>query len=168
MSEAAPSVVIAVEPFDSEAARWVVGRAEAELEERYGFIDEGEYGLVAAEFDPPAGAFLLARPRAGAPPVGGVGLRRIATESAESGATGEVKRLWVHADWRGRGVGSALMDELEAAARGLGVTHLRLETGERQPEAVSLYAAAGWHRQDEAWDGGPIHCGSIHFSKLLS
>jgi len=170
MSDSLGAVVIAVEPFDSEATRWVVARAEAELEDRYGFIDAGEYGLLAAEFDPPAGAFLLARlRRAGARPVGGVGLRRVAEESGKTGGeTGEVKRLWVQADWRGRGVGRALMAELEAAARDLGLSRLRLETGERQPEAVALYAAEGWLRQDEAWDGGPIRCGSIHFSKQLS
>jgi GNAT superfamily N-acetyltransferase len=165
VSESTNAVVIAVELFDSEAARWVVARAEAELEVRYEFIDESEFGLTAAEFDPPAGAFLLARPRDGAPPIGGVGLRRIA---GEVGEVGEVKRLWVHEDWRGRGVGRALMDELETAARGLGVTHLRLETGDRQPEAVALYADAGWYREEESWEGGPIRCGSIHFSKLLS
>ena len=38
------------------------------------------------------------------------------------------------------------MDAIEQAARDLGLTSLRLVTGERQPEAVALYDSTGWER----------------------
>jgi hypothetical protein len=49
-------------------------------------------------FEPPGGVFLIARTDAQAQPVGGVGFRCVAE------TTGEVRRLWVDPDWRGRGV----------------------------------------------------------------
>ena len=47
---------------------------------------------------------------------------------------------------RGRGLGRAILSELEAAARALGYDALRLETGTGQPEALGLYASAGFER----------------------
>ena len=147
-----PGVTIRAEPYGADGPRFVVAQAEAELIARYGFLDAGELGLTAAMFDRPAGTFLVARAGAAGPPVGGVGLRAI----------GEVRRLWVDPAWRGRGVGRALMDVLEHAARDLGHMTLRLATGDRQPEAVALYEATGWERIVEA-DG----CG-IRFVKRLA
>ncbi|MCI0334681.1 MAG: GNAT family N-acetyltransferase [Planctomycetes bacterium] len=45
---------------------------------------------------------------------------------------------------RGRGVGRQIFIALEAEARRLGVRRLVLETGPRQPEAIALYARAGF------------------------
>jgi GNAT superfamily N-acetyltransferase len=135
-----PGVTIGLEPYDGDGPRFVVARAEAELVERYGFLDAGEHGLTAAMFDPPAGAFLVGRAGDAGPPVGGVGLRAVAP------TIGEVRRLWVDPSWRGHGLGRALMEALEVEARRLGHTTLRLGTGDRQPEAVALYEATGWER----------------------
>jgi GNAT superfamily N-acetyltransferase len=135
-----PGVTIGLEPYGGDGPRFVVARAEAELVERYGFLDAGERGLIAAMFDPPAGAFLVGRAGDAGPPVGGVGLR------AGAPTTGEVRRLWVDPAWRGRGLGRALMDALEHAAADLGHVTLQLATGDRQPEAVALYEATGWER----------------------
>jgi putative acetyltransferase len=57
---------------------------------------------------------------------------------------GEVKRLFVRPDARGRGVGEMLLAELERRARADGLPVLRLETGVRQPAAVRLYERAGY------------------------
>jgi hypothetical protein len=70
-----------------------VAQAEAELVARYGFLDDGELGLTAVMFDPPAGVFLIARTESRGQPVGGAGLRTVAT------GTGEVRRLWVDPAW---------------------------------------------------------------------
>lgn len=56
----------------------------------------------------------------------------------------EVKRVIVSGDQRGRGVGSALMLELERIARAEGASRLILQTGDRQPEAVALYEKIGY------------------------
>jgi GNAT superfamily N-acetyltransferase len=53
----------------------------------------------------------------------------------------EVKRVIVAGNQRGRGVGRALMAELERIARAGQARRLVLQTGPRQPEAVSLYEA---------------------------
>jgi putative acetyltransferase len=57
---------------------------------------------------------------------------------------GEIKRLFVQPAARGRGVGRALMVELERRAAAEGVNLLQLETGVKQPEALALYRALGY------------------------
>ena len=56
----------------------------------------------------------------------------------------EVKRVIVVDGQRGRGIGRALMDRLEAIARDAGAPRLILQTGNRQPEAVRLYERVGY------------------------
>lgn len=56
----------------------------------------------------------------------------------------EVKRIIVLGDQRGRGVGRALMVELERIAAEAGALRLILQTGDRQPEAVGLYERLGY------------------------
>lgn len=161
-------IALRAEPATDPGPRWVVARAEEELVTRYGTLHASEQDLRADAFDPPAGVFLVARRvvEAGAPPaandpVGGVGLRRL------GGTAGEVKRLWVDPAWRGRGVGRALMAALEDAALGLGLTELELGTGDRQPEAVALYAGAGWERRIADRAGRPLPEWHIRFTRGL-
>ena len=56
----------------------------------------------------------------------------------------EVKRVIVAGGHRARGIGRALMTELERLARQGGVRRLILQTGDRQPEAVALYKRLGY------------------------
>jgi GNAT superfamily N-acetyltransferase len=60
--------------------------------------------------------------------------------------TVEVKRMFVQAEQRGKGVASEILDELEAWAIGLGYTRTILETGLRQIEALHLYAKQGYEQ----------------------
>ncbi len=149
------------EAYDADGPRWVVQRAEAELVERYGRLDDSELGLTAAMFEPPDGIFLVARSDDARHPVAGVGMRRVGS------ALGEVKRLWVDPDWRRHGLGRCLMAALEDAARTLGITALQLGTGDRQPEAVSLYESAGWVRLEVDANGRPLPAYHIRFAKGL-
>ena len=59
---------------------------------------------------------------------------------------GEIKRIYVDPDARGRGVGGALMDALESNLLALGIGIARLETGVRQPAALALYERRGYVR----------------------
>jgi GNAT superfamily N-acetyltransferase len=59
---------------------------------------------------------------------------------------GEIKRMFVHEDHRGRGIGRRLLTSVEAVARHRGARSLRLATGARQPEAVTLYESVGYER----------------------
>jgi GNAT superfamily N-acetyltransferase len=72
--------------------------------------------------------------------VGCGAVRRIDTQ------TGELKRMYVAPQERGRGVGRAILSALEAEARKLHLIRLVLETGVRQSEAQVLYQRAGFSR----------------------
>lgn len=56
----------------------------------------------------------------------------------------EVKRMFVHPEWRRRGYSTQLLIALEAWARELEVQRLLLETGLGQPEAIALYHKLGF------------------------
>ncbi len=58
----------------------------------------------------------------------------------------EVKRMYVRDDVRGRGIGRALLSRIEAETKESGLDVLRLETGERQFDAIRLYERAGFRR----------------------
>lgn len=53
--------------------------------------------------------------------------------------TMEVKRMFVPLEKRGKGIASIILKELETWAKELGYTKCILETGLKQPEAISLY-----------------------------
>jgi GNAT superfamily N-acetyltransferase len=155
------AVSLRPEPYASEGPRWVVAQAEAELVARYGGLDDGELGLTSAMFDPPAGVFLIARTESRAEPIGGAGLRSVAP------GTGEVRRLWVDSAWRGRGIGREVMTGIEDAASDLDLSVLRIETGDRQPEAVSLYEGMGWERIFVTPEGATLPQSWIRFRKVI-
>ncbi|WP_175952199.1 GNAT family N-acetyltransferase [Burkholderia sp. BCC0405] len=60
---------------------------------------------------------------------------------------GELKRMYVSPRGRGQGVARKLMAVLESRAVGSGCKVIRLETGPYQPEALALYASAGYQRR---------------------
>jgi putative acetyltransferase len=57
---------------------------------------------------------------------------------------GEVKRMYVSPAARGEGLGRAILARIESEARRAGLRVMRLETGNRQTEALSLYKSAGY------------------------
>ncbi len=59
---------------------------------------------------------------------------------------GEVKRMFVDERRRGLGAGRQLLEHLALFAGMAGVRTLKLETGIRQPEALSLYEGFGFVR----------------------
>ncbi len=59
---------------------------------------------------------------------------------------GELKRMFTRPAQRGRGVASALLAYLEAAATARGCLQFMLETGNLQPQALALYARHGYQR----------------------
>jgi putative acetyltransferase len=79
---------------------------------------------------------------------------------------GEVKRIYVHPAARGARVGVRLVERIEAAARGAGLTHLRLETGIHQPEALGLFRRAGFVERGPFADY-PLDPLSVYMEKAL-
>lgn len=92
--------------------------------------------FAAEEFEPPHGAFVLLYEHATA--IAGGAFRR------HDAHTAELKRIWTHPDHRRRGLGRAVVLELEREAAARGFTRIHLTTGPRQPEAVALYLALGY------------------------
>lgn len=58
--------------------------------------------------------------------------------------TVEIKRMYVTVEQRGKGIGAAILRELENWAAELNYKYAVLETGDKQPEAVHLYEKAGY------------------------
>jgi len=56
----------------------------------------------------------------------------------------EIKRMYVSSEQRGKGIGAALLAELEKWAAELKVGSMVLETGYNQPEALHLYEKMGY------------------------
>lgn len=78
----------------------------------------------------------------------------------------EVKRMFVLAAQRGRGVAGSVLAELEKWALELGYTSCRLETGKRQPEAIALYKRSGYQRIPNYGQYAEVE-NSICFEKIL-
>lgn len=124
------------EPYDGPVAQTLIDAVQLEYVSRYGGPDTTP--VDPADFAPPLGRFVVAY--LDNAPVGAGGLRLIEKRTVE------VKRMYVVPDARGRGLARLLLLHLESLARGLGATRVLLETGTRQPEAMSLYETSGYRR----------------------
>jgi len=54
--------------------------------------------------------------------------------------------MWTNPTYRRRGFATIVLEALERAARAVGYTTLRLETGPAQPEAQAMYEGRGYQR----------------------
>ncbi|WP_306366174.1 GNAT family N-acetyltransferase [Nocardiopsis sp. CC223A] len=106
-----------------------------EIAERYGTPDS-EPGTPPSASD--IAVFALARTADGTAVACG-GLRDLGPDEG-----GEVKRMYVLPGSRGSGAASHLLAALEEWARDRGWKRLRLETGDRQPDAVRFYTKSGY------------------------
>lgn len=118
---------------------------DAEMEVRYGLLgpedaelSEAIHRALAVDELTVVDTVLLVD---GGVPVAHAGVRMLQTES---GAEWEVKRVIVDGTRRGRGLGRTLMNEIIDIARRGDAARLILQAGDRQPEAVGLYASLGF------------------------
>ena len=135
---------------------------EDEVNARYDDISPPWAALDESEVAPGRGTFLLAEE--GGRILGCGALRRLSEPGLEDAA--EVKRMYVVPEGRGHGFARVVLDALEAEARALGAAQMILKTGDRQPEAIALYARAGFEvipRFGEAW----THPLSVFMGKRL-
>jgi putative acetyltransferase len=58
--------------------------------------------------------------------------------------TVEIKRMFVHPDFRGKGIAFTILKELENWASEINYTKTVLETGKNNPEAIALYQKSGY------------------------
>jgi DNA-binding MarR family transcriptional regulator/GNAT superfamily N-acetyltransferase len=132
----------------SPAARWCVGQYFSELDRRFesGFDPSASLSADDRDLIPPRGAFLMAS-------IDGESVACGAVKTVAPGV-GSLKRMWVADAVRGLGVGRRMLDALEAHARELGLTTLRLETNQALREAIGLYRSAGF-REVAAFNADP-------------
>ena len=122
---------------DWRQARRLIEQYAASLDFDLSFqnlADELEH--LASEYDAPGGAFLLADENSVY--IGCVGLRYF------SDGVGEIKRLYIIPEARGRGAGRLLAEGIVAAARRLGYRRLLLDTVPSMEHALSLYVSLGF------------------------
>ncbi|KAB7849196.1 GNAT family N-acetyltransferase [Streptomyces mobaraensis] len=132
---ASPEAALVLRAYLTDVAdRWYLlhhGRTTTPEEVERHLAEDPSDDLV-----PPGGVFLLAR--LGGEPAGCAGLRRLDARTAE------LKRMFVHPERRGRGVGAALLAAVEETARGWGAERVVLETRRDLMEARALYARHGY------------------------
>jgi GNAT superfamily N-acetyltransferase len=137
---------LVVEPADAAVSVAVQDAFFAEIAARYpGWTPGDSQSVAPSELAPPSGVWVNAYLRGR--PVGGGGLQAL------NGDTAEVRRIFLDESARGRGIGRALLVELERHARALGYGHVRLTTGRAQPEAIRLFRSAGYREIDPFSDG---------------
>lgn len=136
MSKSPDGIIVTTESPYSESAQQLTAHLSADLGARYG--DDGSGSFSPDDALTPGGAFVVAWLAGQA--VGCGALRPLRQ------GVGEVKRMFVEPQARGRGVGRRILAELEAIAQNHGYEALWLETGIRQPEAIRLYEACGYRR----------------------
>ena len=130
------TVTITTEPPDTGDAIMLIAELEALLEPLY--PRESRHGLNVEQLIAEAVAFFLLR--ADGTPAGCGGIKLVGAQY------GEIKRMYVRPQFRGRGFARLLLSHVEDYARAQGVGLLRLETGIHQREAIGLYERMGFRR----------------------
>lgn len=139
-------------PPGDPAARAAADRYIAELDRRFpqGFAldapdTEGTYVVATSDGEPVALGGLRDAPEIGP-------------------GSGELKRMWVHPEWRGAGLGSRMLRHLEAMATARGHRRVLLDTNGTLTEAIAMYERAGYRRIDR-YNDNPY--AELFFSKDL-
>lgn len=157
-SPADPSTELVIQQrrYTDPAVVALVRAVQAEYVVRYGGPDETP--VDPAQFDPPAGVFVVGLLEAA--PVACGGWRLYGQDAVE------LKRMFVVASARRRGYAARILAELEDRARTAGRFRVVLETGTAQPEAVALYQRLGYQTVEPF---GYYRCApqSVHLGKTL-
>ena len=130
----AMKMTLTIETAGSADARLLLARADSATRARY--PDSPIHGFDPMEVADGKGAFAIAR-------VDGRAVGCGAVRPLQPGF-GEIKKMYVEPEMRGRGIARAILATLEGAARNLGFATIRLETGTKQPEAIRLYESSGY------------------------
>lgn len=127
-------VTITPERPDSIDAIALIGELERYIAPMYPHDDE--HGLTPAEMARAGVAFFIIR--CSGKPAGCGGVRFYGTEY------GELMRMYVRPEFRGKGFGKLILQYLEKYAFDHGIKVLRLKTGIFQPEALGMYDRCGY------------------------
>lgn len=126
-----------LEPIDGEAGRRLMAAFHEDVTRIYpDWTPTTGPSVDPHELEPPDGEFLVIYVNGEA--VGCGGFKRLDRRTAE------IKRMFVSAELRGRGLGRSILERLEHDARRAGYETVRLDTGDKQPEALHIYQSAGY------------------------
>ena len=117
----------------NEDFKSLVGLLDAELK-----ASDGEQHVFYSEFNKIDSIRYAVVAYADKIPVGCGAIREYTNDTAE------IKRMYVKSEFRGKGIGKAVLNELEQWGLELNFPVLILETGEKQREAVGLYKKYGF------------------------
>jgi len=146
-------------PEDIEQARILFREYAGEVNEPCCFAAFGEeVDSLPGEYAQPAGRLYLAHGDGRA--AGCVAMRRFDARS------GEMKRLYVRAAFRGSGLGRTLSNLVIAAAREQGYGRLVLDTLPKMRDAITLYRTLGF-RETGPYSTAPTP-GALYFELSLS
>lgn len=139
-------------PPGDPAARVAAERYVAELDRRF----PGGFALDAPDTE---GTFVVAT--SDGEPVALGGLRDLPELGPD---VAELKRMWVHPEWRGAGLGSRMLRHLEAVAAARGHRRVVLDTNGTLTEAIAMYERSGY-RRIERYNDNPY--AELFFTKDL-
>jgi putative acetyltransferase len=159
VTDAPLTIAIDLERPDSVEALSLIRQLDEDLRQRYPEMPvQLIHGLHPSDLADPEFTFLIARRN-------GRGVACGALRTLEPGV-GEVKRMFVVPGFRGYGIARRILAALESRARELGHATVRLETGQGQPEAISLYKSSGY-REIAAFGEYADNVFSVCFEKRL-
>jgi putative acetyltransferase len=138
IDETATDVVLRLASWDDPDGVALRAAQRADITERYGADLEPGQRPTAADI----AVFVIAYDAVSGTPIGCGAFRDLPAEPP----TVEVKRMYVRPDYRGRKIGQLVLRDLEARAQQRGAVRVRLETGDKQPEAIRLYEGAGYRQ----------------------
>jgi putative acetyltransferase len=132
-------LVQAQSPEEIESARELFAEYASWIEISLCFQNfDQELARLPGDYAPPSGRLFLAV--AGQQVMGCVALRKLGDD------VGEMKRLYVRPEFRGRGLGRALTEKLIAEAKQIGYARLRLDTlPGKMDQAIAMYRSFGFH-----------------------
>ena len=128
--------------------QWAGEMMREEFGISFDFIAKHEKDMSEPDiFQPPYGRLLIAVADG---EIAGVGcLRKLGDE------TGEIKRMYVRPEFRGKGIGSKLVKHLIDEAREIGYSRMRLDSARFMREAHSIYRSAGF-KEIEPYPGSEL------------
>ncbi|MGO4612988.1 GNAT family N-acetyltransferase [Nocardia sp. 2YAB30] len=135
------TVVLLIVRYESPDAEILIEKASAFNAELYGHPDQTP--VSPEEFDPEHGGVFLLAYVAGTPVACG-GFRRHLDDP--TGATAEIKRMYVEPHLRRSGIARRVLARLENDARTAGYEAAILDCGSKQAAAHALYESCGYTR----------------------
>jgi putative acetyltransferase len=128
-----PSLTVTPTAAPNDAVRLLIAELEDILSAEY--RPENRHGLPFEAIFQPHVRFFVASLDGAPAGCGGVALLD---------GFAEVKRMYVRPAARGQGVARAILDRIEAETRAANLPVLRLETGDKQTDALRLYRRYGF------------------------